>query len=54
MVFHAGKRNPCTWDVAGLSERLKIHSPSAPKVSQHLACMDHAIHLRIVICDDKI
>jgi hypothetical protein len=49
MVFRAGLRDPCTWDVARLSESGKIHSPTArafsrfPKVSQHPSCMDHAI-----------
>jgi hypothetical protein len=38
-----------TWDVARLSESVKIHSPAArvflrfPKVSRHPSCMDHAI-----------
>ena len=37
------------WDVARLSESVKIHSPAArvflrfPKVSRHPSCMDHAI-----------
>ena len=49
MVFRAGQRDPCTWDVARFSESVKIHPPAAgvflrfPKISQHLACMDHAI-----------
>jgi hypothetical protein len=50
MVFHARWRDPCTWDVARLSESVKMHSPAArvflrlPKVSRHQAsCMDHAI-----------
>ena len=49
MVFQAGKRDPRTWDVARLSERVKIHSPAArvflrfPKVSRQPSCMDHAI-----------
>jgi hypothetical protein len=42
-------RDPCTWDVARLSESVKMHSPAArvflrfPKVSRHPSCMDHAI-----------
>ena len=49
MVFRAGLRDPCTWDVARFSDSVKIHSPAArvflclPKISQHPACMDHAI-----------
>ena len=49
MVFRAGQRDPRTWDVAWLSESVKIHSPAPrvflrfPKLSQHPACMDHAI-----------
>jgi hypothetical protein len=49
MVFQAGQRDPCTWDVARLSYSVKIHSPAArvflhfPKVSRHPSCMDHAI-----------
>ena len=49
MVFRAGWRDPCTWDIARLSESVKIHSPAARvflrflKISQHPACMDHAI-----------
>ena len=49
MVFRAGYRDPCTWDVARLSESVKIHLPAArvlsrfPKISQHPACMDRAI-----------
>ena len=38
MVFRAGQRDPCTWDVARFSESVKF-----PKISQHPACMDHAI-----------
>ena len=29
MVFRPGQRDPCTWDVARLSESIKIHSPAA-------------------------
>ena len=29
MVFRAGQRDPCTWDVARLSESVKIRSPAA-------------------------
>jgi hypothetical protein len=29
MVFQAGLHDPCTWDVARLSESVKIHSPAA-------------------------
>ena len=49
MIFRAGYRDPCTWDVAQLSESVKMHSPAArvffrfQKISQHPACMDHAI-----------
>ena len=49
MVFRAGYRYLCTWDVARLSESVKIHSPTArvflrfAKFSQHPACKDHAI-----------
>ena len=49
MVFRAGLRDPCTWDVARLSESGKIHTPAVrvflrfPKLSQRPACMDHAI-----------
>ena len=49
MVFRAVLRDPCTWNVARLSESVKIHSPAArvflrfPKVSRHPSCMDHAI-----------
>ena len=49
MVFQAGERDPCTWDVAQLLESVKIHSPAArvflcfPKVLRHPSCMDHAI-----------
>jgi hypothetical protein len=49
MVFQAGQRDSCTWDVARLSESVKIHSPAArvflrfPKVLRHPSCMDHAI-----------
>ena len=43
MVFRAGQRDPCTWDVVRFSESVKIHSPAArvflrfPKISQHPA-----------------
>jgi hypothetical protein len=49
MVFRVGLRDPCTRDVARLSE--KILEPQAsvflrfPKVEQHPKCMDHAILL---------
>ena len=49
MVFRAGYPDACTWDVARFSESVKMHSPAArvflrfPKISQHPACMDHAI-----------
>ena len=59
MVFRAGLRDPCTRDVARLSESVKILEPQAsvffrfPKVEQHPKCMDHAIllgnHLVIVL-----
>jgi hypothetical protein len=48
---HAGLRDPCTRDVARLSESVKILDAQAsvflrfPKVEQHLKCMDHAILL---------
>jgi hypothetical protein len=51
MVFHAGWRDPCTRDVARLSESVKILEPQAsvflhfPKVKQHPKCMDPAILL---------
>ena len=51
MVFRAGLRDPCTRDVARLSESVKILEPQAsvflrfPKVEQHPKCMDHAILL---------
>jgi hypothetical protein len=50
-VFRAGLRDPCTRDVARLSESVKILEPQAsvflrfPKVEQHPKCMDHAILL---------
>ena len=43
------QKNTKTWNVAGLSESVKVPSPAAcvfyrfPKISQHPACMDHAI-----------
>ena len=43
MVFRAGLRDPCTRDVARLSESVKIFEPQAcvflrfPKVEQHPA-----------------
>jgi hypothetical protein len=49
MVFRAGLRDPCTRDVARLSESVKILEPQASvflrflKVEQHPKCMDHAI-----------
>ena len=52
MVFRAGLRDPCTRDVARLSESVKILELQAsvflrfPKVEQHPKCMDHAILLR--------
>ena len=51
MVFRAGLRDPCTRDVARLSESVKILEPQASvflrfrKVEQHPKCMDHAILL---------
>ena len=51
MFFRAGLRDPCTRDVARLSESVKILEPQAsvflrfPKVEQHPKCMDHAILL---------
>jgi hypothetical protein len=51
MVFRAGLRDPCTRNVARLSESVKIPEPQAsvflrfPKVEQHPKCMDHAILL---------
>ena len=51
MIFHAGLRDPCTRDVARLSESVKILEPQAsvflrfPKVERHPKCMDHAILL---------
>ena len=51
MVFRAGLRDPCTRDVARLSESVKILEPQAsvflrfPKVEQHPKCMDHTILL---------
>ena len=51
MVFRAGLRDPCTRDVARLSESVKILEPQAsvflrfPKVEQHPKCMDRAILL---------
>jgi hypothetical protein len=44
MVFRAGLRDPCTRDVAKLSESVKIFL-RFPKVEQHPKCMDHAILL---------
>jgi hypothetical protein len=47
-VFRAGLRDPCTRDVARLSESVKILEPQASvflrfaKVDQHPKCMDHA------------
>jgi hypothetical protein len=47
----AGLRDPCTRDVARLSESVKILEPQASaffrfsKVKQHRKCMDHAILL---------
>jgi hypothetical protein len=44
MVFHAGLRDPCTRDVARLSESVKIRVfLRFPKVVQHPKCMDYAI-----------
>ena len=51
MVFRAGLRDPCTRDVARLSESVKILEPQPsvflrfPKVEQHPKCMDRAILL---------
>ena len=59
MVFRAGLRDPCTRDVARLSESVKILEPQAsvflrfPKVEQHpkcritLSCLEN--HLVIVL-----
>jgi hypothetical protein len=50
MVFLAGLRDPCTRDVARLSDSVKILERRAsvflrfPKVEQHPKCMDHAFH----------
>ena len=44
MVFRAGLCDPCTRDVARLSESVKIFL-RFPKVEQHPKCMDHAILL---------
>jgi hypothetical protein len=60
MVFRAGLRDPCTRDVARLSEIVEILEPQSsvflriPKVEQLPKCMDHAIqclenHLVIVL-----
>ena len=49
MVFRAGERDPCTLDVARISESVNIHEPKAsaflrfPKIEQHPKCKDHAI-----------
>jgi hypothetical protein len=51
MVFRAGLRDPCTRDVARLSESVKILERQVsvflrfPKVEQHPKCIDHAILL---------
>jgi hypothetical protein len=51
MVFRAGLRDPCTRDVARLSESVKILEPQASvflrfaKVEPDPKCMDHAILL---------
>ena len=52
MVFRAGLRDPCTRDVARLSESVKILETQAsvflrfPNVEQHPKCIvDHAILL---------
>ena len=48
-VFRAGKRHPCPWDVARLSESVKNYEPQASvflrflKVEQHPKCMNDAI-----------
>ena len=42
MVFCAGLRDPCTRDVARLSESVNVFL-RFPKVEQHPKCMDHAI-----------
>ena len=47
MVFRAGLRDPCTGDVARLSESVKMLELQVsvflrfPKVEQHPKCMDH-------------
>ena len=52
MVFRAGLHDPCTRDVARLSECVKIFEPHEAsvflrflKVEQNPKCMDHAILL---------
>jgi hypothetical protein len=51
VYFRAGLRDPCTRDIARLSESVKILEPQAsvflrfPKVEQHRKCMDNAILL---------
>ena len=48
MFFRSWLRDPCTRDVARLSESVKILEPQVsvflcfPKVEQHPKCMDHA------------
>ncbi len=48
MVFRAGQCDPCTRDVARLSENVRDKSRRRvflrfPKVEQHAKCMDHVI-----------
>jgi hypothetical protein len=53
MISRAGLRDPCTRDVARLSESVKILEPQAsvflriPKVEQHPKCVEN--HLVIVL-----
>ena len=42
MVFRAGKRNPCTRDIARHKPQVSVFL-RFPKVEQHPKCMDHAI-----------
>jgi hypothetical protein len=49
MVFGAGLRDPCTWDVSRLSESVKKLEPPGesflrfPQVEKNPKCIDHAI-----------
>jgi hypothetical protein len=55
MVFRAGLRDPCTRDVARLSESVKILGPQVsvflriPKVEQHPKCMSITLS-----CTEKV